>query len=61
MAQTPKTPATRAEYDARILRHSWKALAESYRVLRETDALLPSQDRQAVEPDRSLTPREESE
>ena len=40
MANTPKSPMTRAEYDAQILQNSREVLAQSYRVLRETDALL---------------------
>jgi hypothetical protein len=40
VADTPKTPTTRAEYDAQIMRDSREALERSYRVLKETDALL---------------------
>jgi hypothetical protein len=46
VADTPKTPMTRAEYDAQIMRASREALEQSYRVLKETDALLTSRSPQ---------------
>ena len=56
MADDPKTSMTRAEYDARIIRHSREVLAQSYRVLRETDGLLPYQGPRSVEPSSNLKP-----
>lgn len=50
MADTPKTPMSRAEYDAQIMRHSLEALKRSYRLLKETDPLLASKHPQASEP-----------
>jgi hypothetical protein len=49
MADTPKTPMTRAEYEAQIMQHSLEALKRSYRLLEETDALLASRHPQANE------------
>jgi hypothetical protein len=50
MADNPKTPTTRAEYDAQMMQHSLEALEKSYRLLRETDALLTSKHPQVGEP-----------
>ena len=50
MADTPKTPMTRGEYDAQIMQHSLEALKRSYRLLKETDVLLASKHPQAGEP-----------
>jgi hypothetical protein len=49
MADTPKTPMTRAEYEAQIMQHSLEVLEKSYRLLKETDALLASRRPQAGE------------
>ncbi|MCB8820901.1 hypothetical protein [Microvirga rosea] len=50
MADTPKTPMTRAEHDAQIMRDSREALERSYRVLKETDTLLRSAIARPIEP-----------
>ena len=50
MADTPKTPMTRAEYDAQIMRASRETLERSYRVLKEADALLTSKTPQPHAP-----------
>ncbi|KLK92375.1 hypothetical protein AA309_15500 [Microvirga vignae] len=50
MANAPKTPVTRAEYDAQVIQNSREVLAQSYRVLRETDALVASQHPRPAEP-----------
>ena len=49
MADTPKTLTTRDEYEAQIMQHSLEALKRSYRLLRETDALLTSKHPQVDE------------
>ena len=49
VADTPKTPMTRAEYDAQIMRASREALERSYRVLKEADAVLTSRTPQPNE------------
>jgi hypothetical protein len=50
MADNPKTPMTRAEYDAQIMQHSLEALEKSYRLLKETGDLLTSQHPQVGRP-----------
>jgi hypothetical protein len=50
MVDDAKTPMTRAEYDAQIMRHSLEALERSYRLLKEADVLLTSKHPQAGEP-----------
>ena len=42
VANTPKTPTTRADYDSQVMQYSLEALERSYRLLKETDALLTS-------------------
>src|SRR3712207_1292658 len=49
VADTPKTPMTRAEYDAQIMRASREALERSYRVLKDADAVLTSRTPQPNE------------
>ncbi|MBB3021532.1 hypothetical protein FHR70_004633 [Microvirga lupini] len=61
MANTPKTPMTRAEYDAQILQNSRKALVQSYRVLRETDALLTIRDLRPATTGSDPRPRRDGE
>ena len=50
MADNPKTSTTRAEYDAQMMQHSLEALNKSYRLLKETDALLASKHPQGGKP-----------
>lgn len=50
MADTPKKPMTRAEYDAQVMRLSLEALERSYRLLKDTAALLTAEPQRAAEP-----------
>ena len=61
MTENSKTPMMRTEYDARILQYSRESLAHSYRVLRETDALLAFQSPRRIKPDTDPKPRQNGE
>ena len=50
MADNSKTPMSRAEYDAQMMQHSLEALNKSYRLLKETEALLASKHPQDGKP-----------
>ncbi|MEE1613667.1 hypothetical protein [Microvirga sp. CF3016] len=60
MADNPKTPTTRAEYDAQMMRHSLDALKKSYRLLKETGDLLASNYPQAGKPRPHQEPDQDS-
>lgn len=61
MANTPKMSTTRTGYDALILQHAQDALARSYWVLRETDALVAFRDRRPAKLGTNPKPRRKGE
>jgi len=61
MADTPKTPMSRAEYDVQIMRHSLEALKRSYQLLEETNAHLAAKRPQASEPGSDQGSRQDPE
>ena len=61
VADTPKRPTTRADYDSQVMQCSLEALERSYRLLKETDALLTDNQSRRSEPGSDQEPEQKRE